>query len=60
MKYCVVGTGADRDPDDPHHFLGNAGNALYLFEADGEGTLSQVRAYTLHVICTKVFFLAPY
>ena len=42
MKLCVVGTGADRDPDDPHHFIGNAGNALYLFEVDDEGTLSQV------------------
>ena len=60
MKLCVVGTGADRDPDDPHHFIGNAGNALYLFEVDDEGTLSQVLffcSFFLHHILFPIFFL---
>ena len=62
MKFVVVGTGAERDPDNAMKWVGNSGNALYLFELDEAGVLSQVTTVRLFVcvcVCVTVCVIRP-
>lgn len=42
MAYVVVGTGGERDPDDPHKWQNAAGaNCIFVFAMDAAGSLTQ-------------------